>query len=221
MNPDLLQKLHLILLSSAAGAVTLYTVVEGDAIGLPSAGDAAARSAEVAEATPPPAPVAQAGAPGAPDSPDGPAEFAAVPSESIVAGAGSGEGSGDPWRPRSAAATGATCAFEVNRATMASRMHRREPEGTEGPFLADGNPVIAFFETSNPGPEVEVIVRWSHTRTGESFITNATAGTSERWRTWVDHAFPLDKVGTWRVEIMDSSRCVASALQFELTAPGW
>ncbi|MFT4705019.1 MAG: hypothetical protein ACI81R_002727 [Bradymonadia bacterium] len=114
------------------------------------------------------------------------------------------------------------CRVRTNRALMARGVHRREPTRTEGPFLADGFPVVAYFDTQNLTERHQrLIVQWIHEPSGAVERHGIVAGQSHRWRNWIEKPLPLSHIGPWRIELLDADRCLVETVQFTLEAPEW
>ena len=125
------------------------------------------------------------------------------------------------WAPLRTAQDGA-CLVRLNRATMATSINRREPRGTEGPFMANGEPIFCFMDFANgTGVSQPVSVVWTQNETGESYLHDMEAGAGSRWRTWTERPLPLDQLGNWTVQMLDSERCLIGELEFDLVAPTW
>lgn len=116
----------------------------------------------------------------------------------------------------------APCLVRVNRATMANNIDRREPRETEGPFMANGEPIFCFLDFANgTGVSQPVTLVWTQNETGASYLDEMEAGAGSRWRTWTERPLPLDQLGHWTVQILDSERCLIGDIEFDLVAPTW
>jgi hypothetical protein len=125
------------------------------------------------------------------------------------------------WEPLRTAEDGA-CLVRLNRATMATTIDRREPRGTEGPFMANGEPIFCFMDFANgTGVSQPVSVVWTQNETGASYLDDMEAGAGSRWRTWTERPLPLDRLGHWTVQMLDAERCLIAELEFDLVAPTW
>lgn len=134
---------------------------------------------------------------------------------------GSGEAADPVWAPLRSS-DDAPCLVRVNRATMANSIHRREPMETEGPFMANGEPIFCFLDFANgTGVSQPVTLTWTQNETGASYLDEMEAGAGSRWRTWTERPFPLDQLGHWTVQILDAERCLIGEIEFDLVAPTW
>lgn len=116
----------------------------------------------------------------------------------------------------------APCLVRINRATMANTIHRREPMETEGPFMANGEPIFCFLDFANgTGVSQPVTLVWTQNETGDSYLDEMEAGAGSRWRTWTERPLPLDQLGHWTVQILDTERCLIDEIEFDLVAPTW
>lgn len=246
MNPDPTQQVFALLVGVAAAGIVAATLTESGVLRAPEDG------AEVAAIEAPTAPTSPDGVPDelldpVPDEVADPS--LAVPSEPIPTGDGSAdtgavEGSGaavdaaaaaaaggeaadddapdGAWEPLRRAADGTPCLVRANRALIANGINRREPTGTEGPFRANGEPIIAFFDMANgTGVSQPVTVVWTRDEDGASFLDTIDAGPGSRWRTWVERPFALDRIGAWTVQLLDDERCLIDEVSFDLVAPEW
>lgn len=230
MNPDASQQLFVLLLGLTSVGLALGTVVESGAFG--SSADpppqVVATEPEEDEEHEPVAANEDEGSGEALQPHDvvplGPAEEGSAQPE-VVAEANDGEPApeegGDVWAPLRTS-DDAPCLVRLNRATMATNIHRREPRGTEGPFMANGQPIFCFLDFANgTGVSQPVDVVWSQNETGASYLDNVEAGAGSRWRTWTERPLPLDQLGHWTVQILDSERCLVDEIEFDLVAPTW
>ncbi len=125
------------------------------------------------------------------------------------------------WAPLRRAERGEPCLVRTNRAMMATGLNRREPVGTEGPFTANGEPILVFMDFANStGMGHPITVIWRHDN-GTTYFDTAEAGAGSRWRTWAERPLPLDQLGHWTVQLVDSERCLVDELEFDLVAPQW
>ncbi len=166
------------------------------------------------------------------DDPDGSGSSAADGSGAGSPGAeGSGDGAAaegtavapaDAWAPLARADQGDVCRVRLNRGSVATEIHRREPRGTEGPFLANGQPIYIFVDVHNStGVAQPLTIYWQQTDTGYSFLQTMEAGAGSRWRTWTEQPLALEQIGPWTVRLLDEDRCLVEELRFELQAPSW
>lgn len=129
---------------------------------------------------------------------------------------------GVAWAPLREGTRSEPCLVWANRALMATGLSRREPVGTDGPFTANGEPLVVFMDFANStGVSQEVTVVWTHGESGVTHIDTTEAGTGSRWRTWVERPFALDELGPWTVQLVDAERCQIADVSFELVAPDW
>lgn len=162
--------------------------------------------AEIAEAAPAEAPVVEA----------------PVVEEPAVVPPPPSADDGVAWAPLREGTRSEPCLVWANRALMATGLARREPVGTDGPFTANGEPLVVFMDFANStGVSQEVTVVWTHGESGVTHVDTTEAGTGSRWRTWVERPFALDELGPWTVELVDAERCQIAGVSFELVAPDW
>ena len=104
-------------------------------------------------------------------------------------------------------------------AVAAREVVDRNPVDTDGPFVANGDPVYIHLTIDNSaGPEQEVTVQWNHLDTENQMTRNLQVGQSRRWRTWAYHRMRPSQVGDWRVLILDAQGCVLAQLDFGVYA---
>jgi len=114
------------------------------------------------------------------------------------------------------------CAFSLSRALIARGVDRREPIGTEGPFISDGRPMFVYLDANNRSDgRQRVHARFVHSDSGFAISGAEEIGVSSRWRTWIELTLPAGRLGAWQVEVMDDERCLLEELSFEVIPPGW
>jgi hypothetical protein len=107
------------------------------------------------------------------------------------------------------------CSAELNRALMARAIVEREPDGTAGPFEANGESLYLFAEFHNgTAGDREYTFRWHHDGTETPFTQTMAVGVSPRWRTWARHRIAESQTGDWRVEVVSPEGCVAGTVAF-------
>ena len=83
-------------------------------------------------------------------------------------------------------------------------------------------PIFCFMDFANgTGVSQPVSVVWTQNETGASYLDEMEAGAGSRWRTWTERPLPLDQLGHWTVQMLDTERCLISELEFDLVAPTW
>lgn len=226
MNPDASQQLFVLLLGLTSVGLVVGSVVESGAFvaaGDPPPQVVATEPSEDAPEEPPPAPVDEgSGTALQPHEvvPLGPPDEGSAEPE-VVAAAPAEQRNQGVWAPLRTSQE-SPCLVRVNRATMATSIHRREPRGTEGPFLANGQPIVCFLDFANgTGVSQPITLVWSQNDTGASYLDNVEAGAGSRWRTWTERPLPLDQLGHWTVQVLDSERCLVGEIEFDLVAPTW
>jgi hypothetical protein len=114
------------------------------------------------------------------------------------------------------------CTFAVRTIVVARSIRSREPQRTEGPYEANGEPLYLYMEVFNDsGQRARARARFVHTDSGETVLGTADIGISSRWRTWIDFVTPPGRLGGWTVQIIDDDRCLAAEHPFEMIPPGW
>lgn len=116
----------------------------------------------------------------------------------------------------------APCQFHLRSVVVARGIRGREPQRSEGPYEANGEPLYLYFEAQNDaGQRARARARFHHAESGTTLTGTADIGVSSRWRTWVDFVIPPARLGTWTVHVLDDERCLAGETTFEMIPPGW
>lgn len=187
-------------LSLAASVAALACSPERDQTSEPVTRVITGSAAPPAPLAPPPAPAVAATQPPAQDRPAVLSAVAPKSSEPV----------------KGAAAAG----LVVKRFVVAAGVDQREPLARDQAFVADGKPVYAFAELSNPsGEEQEVSViferKGSNQRVG--YATLKVPASVPRHRTWANTRY-IREPGAWEAVLVSASGAELARASFDVVA---
>lgn len=111
-------------------------------------------------------------------------------------------------------------ALKVKRLVVTTGVKDREPVAAGDALLADGSPIYAFAELSNPGGESENVRITFERKGGAERVGNVTLpvpGQVGRHRTWAVTRF-IRAAGVWDAVLWSESGAELGRTSFEVTA---